>query len=233
MRYEKRRPGRVLGQMPRQLNWRLASLIFVAAILVFLVAAALTKGDSAEPPTPFMRLKNVARLSTVDLQLSTVVKVINPRGFAGDEVLVYGICGRVVAGVDLSKLEEKDIQVDGLNVRIKLPLAEIFTLDPRLEDSIPQVTSKPAGTERTVKIASVCEHTFRWDKPPLLSRTSGLIAEAERQALQAFKKSAEDNGILALAQTEAEEQLKSLLLLAGYQNVEFEAKAIQIRPETP
>ena len=220
----KEKQGLVLGiRTPQWLNWRIVGLIFVVVVFLFIAAVVLADDETSEPPTPWKRLKNIARLSTVEFQLSTVVKVINPRKFRGNEVLVYGVCGRVVAGMDLSKLTEEDIQTDGLRVRIKLPRTEIFTLDLLLEDSTKHVLPfELEDKKRTVEIKPVCEQTFSWDTPIGLSRTPGLVTDAQEEALKAFKKTAEESGILAIAQAEVEKQLEKLLLLAGYEDIEFE-----------
>jgi hypothetical protein len=142
-------------------------------------------------------------LQTEEYFLSTVVEVNRPRGAGGvlNEKLVLIACGRVTAGVDLAKIQEKDIYSEGNKVTIKLPPAEIF------------------GT--ALEEESGCTRVYDRSVPPLMSPSEELDGEARRQALDTFRQTALENAILEKAYLRAQEEIARLLLLAGYETVEF------------
>ena len=166
---------------------------------------ALEAGDPTYSTLPAVieQLKPISRLQTESYFLSTVVEASKPRGTGGvlTEKLVLIACGRVTAGVDLSKITEEDIRSEGSKVVIKLPPAELF--DTMLDDE------------------SGCTHIYDRSVPPLMAPSEELDAEARRRALESFRETALQNGILEKASVRAQEEIARLLLLAGYETVEF------------
>jgi hypothetical protein len=169
------------------------------------VREALESGDptySTLPPV-IEQLKPLSRLETEEFFLSTVVEATKPRlvGGLGEEKLVLIACGRVTAGVDLSKIQEDDIHSEESKVTINLPPAEVFStaLD---EDS-------------------GCTRVYDHSHPVLTEPSKELGTEARQKALEGFRQTALENGILEKAYTRAQEEIARLLLLAGYETVEF------------
>lgn len=187
--------------------------------------------EALPTPAPLVAIKDWGRLTTIEMDLSTVVKVVNPRRHRGNEVLIYGVCGQVTAGIDLNKLTDSDIRVDGQTIYVQLPPAEIFTLDPLLENDVEYVPPYKVGA-RSVEIESPCEKIYSWSVPELLDPTPELIADAKEQALIAFHTAAQDSGILLMAQDNAQKELKKFLELIGYQQVIFQLP-IEHEQETP
>ncbi|MDE1154255.1 MAG: DUF4230 domain-containing protein [Acidobacteriaceae bacterium] len=85
------------------------------------------------------RIQRLNRLETVVYSLDTVVEgsessAVLPDVLAGDRVLMI-VHGQTIAGVDLSRLKEDDVQItetpDGRSVQVTLPATEVFltTLD--------------------------------------------------------------------------------------------------------
>jgi hypothetical protein len=178
------------------------------------------------------------------MKLSTVVKVINPRTIMRkpNEVLVYGVCGRVTAGIDLSKLEETDVDADigKRRIRLRVPQAEIFSITRTYENDMRDVPRyQLEDQKRWVEMRSACEYEYTWyfDPPivdPVLGKTPALIILAREEAVKAFARTAEESGIREMAQVEAEIQLERLLRLVGYETVEIEIQqGIQPRQEVP
>ena len=126
-----------------------------------------------------------------------------PRWVAGieEEKLLLVACGRVIAGVDLSHLTQEDVQTVGAKVIINLPEAEIF--DTILDED------------------DGCTHVYQHDVPLFSSGSEELAVEARRQARESFEQTALANGILEQAQQQAQQEVARLLLLAGYEQVEF------------
>ena len=169
------------------------------------VREAFEAGDPTYTTLPAVieQLKPLSRLQTEEYFLSTVVEATQPRGTGGvlTEKLVLIACGRVTAGVDLSKISEADIRSEGTKVTLRLPPAEIF--GTALDDE------------------SNCTRVYDRDVPPFMSPTEQLDAQARQQALTSFRQTALDNGILERAYVRAQEEIARLLLLTGYASVEF------------
>jgi len=166
---------------------------------------ALDAGDPTYVTLPAVieQLKPLSRLQTEEYFLSTVVDVSQPRGAAGvlTEKLVLIACGRVTAGVDLSKITEDDVRTEGAKVIINMPPAELF--DATLDDE------------------TGCTRVYDRDVPVLMAATEALEEQARREALSSFRQTALDNGILERATLRAQEEIARLLLLTGYQTIEF------------
>lgn len=210
--------------VPRWLNWRAAGLIFLISVLVLCLALFWAgRNDTTLRDRLHGQLRDLSRLSTVEYKLSTVVQVINPRGIWGDEKLVYGVCGHVVAGIDLSKLSKEDVQVDGSHIRIALPEAEVFTVDVILENDVREVSEYELETSgRTVEMHSECAEAIVWNVPGPLQPTPQLVADAQEEALKAFKRTAVENKIEAEAQKNAQRLLKKWFDRLDFETVESE-----------
>jgi hypothetical protein len=169
------------------------------------VRDALEAGDPTYSTLPAVieQLRPLARLQTEEYFLSTVVEATKPRGAGGvlTEKLVLIACGRVTAGIDLSKIQQEDIRSEGGAVTIKLPPPEIF--ETALDDE------------------SGCTHVYAREAPPLMSPSVELDSEVRQRALESFRQTALENGILEKAYLRAQEEIARLLLMAGYETVEF------------
>ena len=154
-------------------------------------------------PPIIEQLRPLARLQTEDFFLSTVIEVSHPRGAGGvlTEKLVLIACGHVTAGVDLSKIQQDNIQHKGTIVTIELPPVEIFST--------------------TLEEESGCTRVYDRNVPALMSPSEELDNQARRQALDSFRQTALENGILERAQKHSQEEIARLLLVVGYETVEF------------
>ncbi len=232
---------RALGS-PNRSSWRNVGLFILALLTLLIFAVALlsvqdeTEEKAEPPPDLLVRIRDLSRLSTVEMKLSTVVKVTNPRTVIGlDEVLIYGVCGRVVAGVDLSKIEQTDMEINDRQIRIRLPPAEISAPTLLLENDVRSVPKyQLEGEERWVEIEPICEHVYKWTTPGPVDKTPELVSHAQEQGLSAFAQAAQENGIQERAQRKAQELLEKLLLLAVYEKVTFGIKqTIETDQELP
>jgi hypothetical protein len=176
------------------------------------VRESLEAGDPTYSTMPAVieQLKPLSRLQTEEYFLSTVVQVTKPRliGGLGEEKLVLIACGYVTAGVDLSKVTDDDIQRVGDRVVINLPPAEIFSV----------------GLDEE----SGCTQVFEHSHPILTEPSTELQGEARQKAIENFQQTALENGILEKAHLRAQEEIARLLLLTGYESVEFGDSGDQI-----
>jgi hypothetical protein len=161
-----------------------------------------TRVDVSQP-TVVNKIQQLQRLETVVYTMDKVVSgekenAILPDFLAGDKLLML-VHGEVVAGVDFGSLKSGDVTVNGKQVRLHLPEAQVFTT--RLDNARTRVYSRQTGLLVPVD-------------PNLESQ---VRQEAERQLLQA----ALADGILKTAQQNGRTTLTSLLQGLGFNEVEF------------
>ena len=166
-------------------------------------------------PTPTIRdrggaiqqMKNLNRLETQRFAIERVVEASTARGdaldmFLGERLLLIA-SGDVVAGVDLSKLTDRDVIVspDGMSVTLTLPASEIFSA--RLNNERTRVY------DRQTRL--ITQLTGGQD-PNLETQAR---QEAERQILAA----ACENGIMQRAADEAKRSMEQFLRLLEFEQI--------------
>lgn len=156
----------------------------------------------ADPVTVIRSVQSLSRLETASYTVEKVITAESgegPFGFLFSDRLLLIAQGQVIAGVDLSRLSEGDVQVAGESVFITVPAAEIFvaTLDNDATYVYDRETGLLAG--QNIDLETLARQ------------------EAERQILTA----AIENGILSMAQENAESTIESLLLGLGFEEVVF------------
>jgi hypothetical protein len=181
----------------------------VAAVVAGLIAAYCL-GRSEAPrrtsgptitatPGVVLAIRDLARLEATAFHIEKVVEMsdqqsrvwglVHPR----DTVLLVAV-GDVVAGVDLAKLADRDVSLDGTThvLHIRLPAAEVMssTLDERATDV-------------------------------LAARNERLEGEARAQAEALMREEAVDGGILDRARASSENTLRALLRPLGYADVDI------------
>ncbi|HOC00985.1 MAG TPA: DUF4230 domain-containing protein [Verrucomicrobiota bacterium] len=144
------------------------------------------------------QIQSLAQLVTVKYVMEKVVILEDVRIYGESRVLLVAH-GVVKAGVDLSKIERGDIDVDGTNVIIRLPRCTIT--DVYLDEDKTQVLEHSTGLLR------------RFDKD--------LQQNARREGLDAIRRAARDSGILDEAQIRAELQLRLFFGQFGFTEIEF------------
>lgn len=154
-------------------------------------------------PTVVDKIQRLQRLETVVYTMDKVVSgekenTILPDFLAGDRLLMV-VHGEVVAGVDFGSLKSGDVAVNGKQVRLHLPEAQVFTT--RLDNARTRVYSRQTGLLVPVD-------------PNLESQ---VRQEAERQLQQA----ALADGVLKTANLNARTTMTSLLQGLGFAGVEF------------
>ncbi len=147
------------------------------------------------------RIQRLQRLETVVYSMEKIVtgtqdNAYLPKFLGGDRILLI-VHGEVVAGIDLGKLDETQIDINGRNIEIELPPAEVFST--RIDNERTKVYSRETGL-------------FTTPDPNLESE---VRREAERQIRQA----AIDGGILKTADDNARANLSGLLSGLGFEGV--------------
>src|SRR5579862_7326225 len=154
-------------------------------------------------PTVVDRIQQLQRLETVVYTMDKVVSgakenPIFPDFLAGDRLLLL-VHGEVVAGIDFSTLKPGDVRVDGRQIHLHLPQAQVFST--RLDSAKTRVYSRQTGLL----------------VPTDPNLESQVRQEAERQLLDA----ALADGVLRTAQQNASSTITSLLQGLGFEKIDF------------
>jgi hypothetical protein len=174
---------------------------------IFQVPAQIIKLPPPTPtivvlPTVINQIKPLGQLHTASYFLSTVVDTQMPIGALNQiQRVLLVACGKVDAGIDLSKLEPQHIITNGDKVTIRLPDAEIFT--SQLFDD------------------RKCTYVVLREEGILLPPNTVLETAAREAAVANFKETATANGILEQARLNAEGEVRRLLTLLGYRDIQF------------
>lgn len=149
------------------------------------------------------RIQQLSRLETASYTIERVIDVSQGSNIPilGDDKLLLIAHGSVVAGVDLSQLNEDSLKIspDGSTLTLSLPPAQIFSSN--LDSQKTRVYSRERG----------------WLAPENKDLETQARQEAEQQILQA----ACEDGILERATQEAERSLRQFVGLLEYDKVEI------------
>lgn len=200
----------------------LASLGFGGAfalgiLLVLLLMATFERGRQAlfnpfgfstkvtpSGPVVLEQLQKMARLQTASYKGHAIIKGntgsdILPSFIAGDKIVFIGH-GEVGAGVDLGKMQQENIRIENEKITIKLPDADIFY--SRLDNEQSEVFERQTGV-------------FSRPDPALETK---VRQEAEKQ----IRDAALQSEIKKHATQGAREELRRLLRMLGFKDIEFE-----------
>lgn len=156
-----------------------------------------------DPVTIVREVNALARLETASFEGEKVIK--SERGSDAlfglfEESLIFVAYGEVIAGVDLQKMADNDIQVvDPTTVMVHLPEAEVFVAT--LDNDLSYVVDRDVG---------------------FLTNADPELETAVRQAgEQAIYEAAMEYGILELANQNAEDYMEKFLQGLGFETVIF------------
>jgi hypothetical protein len=154
-------------------------------------------------PDPVTIVREVRSLSRLETAAYTVEKIITaetrqgPFAFLVGDRLILVAHGQVIAGVDLDKLEESDISIqEGGVVDVTLPEAEIFVT--ALDNEQSYIFHRDTG---------------------VIGMNVELETEARRAAEEEILNAALEDGILDMAQRNAESYIRHLVLTLGFTEV--------------
>jgi hypothetical protein len=188
------------------IGWLMLSRDSGRALLSHLWSAVTgrTLSIDVSQPTVVDRIQRLQRLETVVYTMDKIVtgekeNTFFPDFLAGDRLLMM-VHGEVVAGIDFSNLKPGDVQVDGKQIRLHLPAAQIFST--RLDSARTRVYSRQTGL--------------------LVSTDPNLETQVRQQAEQQLQLAALADGILRTAQQNAASTITSLLQGLGFEKIDFD-----------
>ena len=154
-------------------------------------------------PVVLLQMQKLARLETARFNEQAIVKSetkgVLPVAIAGDSLL-FVAHGEVVAGVDLAKMNEGDVRVDGDKVHVKLPKAELF--HTRLDNKTSEVAQRQTGF---------------FSKPDIDLETQARVTAEDR-----LREAALQGGILERADENAKDAVRKQLESAGVKDLQFD-----------
>jgi hypothetical protein len=171
---------------------------------IALAVSGRTLRIDTSQPTVVEQVRRLSRLESVSYTMDKRVagdreNRILPAFLTGDKILLE-VHGEAIAGVDLGQLDGNDVVLNGRDVRIHLPPAQIFTV--ALDDEKTHVYSRTTGI--------------------LVPVDPSLEGEVRAQAAENLRQSALQAGILGKAQQNACSTVTKLLLGLGFQQAECE-----------
>jgi hypothetical protein len=169
---------------------------------VALAVSGRTLRIDTSQPTVVEQVRRLSRLESVSYTMDKMVagdreNRVLPAFLTGDKILLE-VHGEAIAGVDLGQLDGNDVVLNGKDVRIHLPPAQIFTV--ALDDEKTHVYSRTTGI--------------------LVPVDPSLEGEVRAQAAESLRQSALQAGILGKAQQNACSTVTKLLLGLGFQQAE-------------
>jgi hypothetical protein len=156
-------------------------------------------------PDPVTIIRQVRSLSRLETAAYTVEKLITAESGQGPFAFLFGdrlilvAHGQVIAGVDLGKLDERRVTVDeGGVVEVALPQAEVFVTALDSEQS----------------------YVFHRDTG-VVGMEVDLETEARKAAEEEILEAALEDGILGMAETNAESYIRHFIVTLGFKEVRF------------
>lgn len=167
--------------------------------------AAPSTIEVAPSPDVIVAVRDLARLETTEYHVERVIELAdNQSRFFGllhaKDALLLVAAGDVVAGIDLSKVQDSDVSIDWPHrtVRVSLPKAEIFS----------------------VAIDNARTHVVTRSTDVLASRVEALEGRARQEAESSMREGALAAGVLDRAQTGGGRAVKELLKALGFQVID-------------
>lgn len=156
-------------------------------------------------PDPVTIVKEVQGLSRLETAAYTIEKIVTaesqqgPLAFLLGDRLILVAHGQVIAGVDLDELNEDDVTVDAEGVvHVSLPEAKVFVAALSSEDSY--IFDRDTG---------------------VLGQKVDLETQARQAAEVEIRQAALEDGILDMAQRNAEVTVRQLIRRLGFVDVRF------------
>jgi hypothetical protein len=159
-----------------------------------------------DPVTYISQVRALARLETIQYSVEQVVTVEtnqeNLPWLIGNKMLLQ-VHGAVIAGIDMAKIKPDDMRLENGVLMVTLPSPEIFVTN-----------IDPSKTE-----------AFDVQRGLFFSPDSNQVLEGLEGAEQKITQAAIEDGILELAQQNAETYLAKFFAALGYENTIFESSA--------
>src|SRR6266566_5421538 len=186
------------------LGWLMLSRNSGRELLSHLLSAVTGRTITIDVSRPNVvdRIQRLQRLETVVYTMDKLVtgakeNPLLPNFLTGDRLLMM-VHGEVVAGIDFSSLKPDDVKVDGKQIHLHLPAAQVFST--RLDSGKTRVYSRQTGV--------------------LVPTDPNLETQVRQEAERQMQGAALADGILRTAQQNAVSTISSLLQGLGFRSEE-------------
>jgi hypothetical protein len=177
----------------------LGALIIAIGLVLWL--ARRERQPHLDPPAVVAQIQQLNQLATVRYTIQKVVSITEDRNPVGSESILLILQARVEAGIDLSRMQPRDLSVarDG-SVTLRLPPAQVLNV---------------AVDENETKV---------WDRQktwwtPWVPYSKDFEQRARVIGVESIKSAALEMGILKQAEQNAEASIRALLQLTGVKSV--------------
>jgi len=188
------------------LGWLMLSRNSGRELLSHLLSAVTGRTISIDVSRPNVvdRIQRLQRLETVVYTMDKLVtgakeNPLLPDFLTGDRLLMM-VHGEVVAGIDFSNLKPDDVKVEGKQIHLHLPAAQVFST--HLDSGKTRVYSRQTGV--------------------LVPTDPNLETQVRQEAERQMREAALADGILGTAQQNAASTIRSLLQGLGFQRIDFD-----------
>jgi len=175
----------------------------VASGVTFVMTSRMSERETFSSSGVIERVKNISELNTVEMYFNEIIDFKNAKFFNDFEIpfteksFIFTVKARVKAGVEMSLIEASDIDIKEKDLVLRLPGPEITSLE---------ILSYKAYDEKDGLFNEV-------------------TTEDTLKALELFegdlKNQAKDNGIIEKAKENAEKSIRSIFMMAGYEQVDI------------
>jgi hypothetical protein len=154
-----------------------------------------------DQPTVVRQVQQLQRLETVRYTMDKIIgggseNAYLPQFLVGDRLLLL-VHGEVVAGINLAEVQPRDVAVNGRNLSIRLPHAEVFST--RIDNAQTRVYSRDTGL--------------------FSSADPNLETQVRQEGEHQLQQSALQDGILKAADQNARNTMTSFLQGLGFSQV--------------
>jgi Protein of unknown function (DUF4230) len=188
------------------LGWLMLSRNSGRELLSHLLSAVTGRSITIDVSRPNVvdRIQRLQRLETVVYTMDKLVtgakeNPLLPDFLTGDRLLMM-VHGEVVAGIDFSNLKPDDVKVDGKQIHLHLPAAQVFST--RLDSAKTRVYSRQTGV--------------------LVPTDPNLETQVRQEAERQMQQAALADGILRTAQQNAASTIRTLLQGLGFERIDFD-----------
>ena len=157
-----------------------------------------------DPVTYITEVRALARLETIQYSVEKVITAEVGQGTFGflfGDRLLFVAHGTVIAGIDMSKINPEDLRLENGVLYVKLPPSEVFIAT--LDNDKSYVYDRQTGA--------------------LTKGDQNLETTARQAAEDEIRKAALEDGILDIAQQNAETYLAKFFAALGYRNTIFQS----------
>ncbi len=171
-------------------------LFFLFPVLLIDCTAKKEKSKMQE----VLGLQKMSDLATAEYVVTKIIKANDNKTWykPGDRKILMSCKASLVAGVDLSKISEKDVSIEGDNITLTIPHAKLIYIDIKPED-----------------VKTVYEDVSMFRTNFSSQEKDALASQAEKQ----IKESADSLGIFVTAETNATIFINNFLKKEGFQNI--------------